>query len=222
MLAELWLVARKDLQIERRSKVGMSQVIPFGLLVLILFAFAFDANQRILEQATPGLYWIAVFFSAVLLIQRNFSTEATDSLFDALRMSGLSPAGIFLGKVVALVIELAALQVILGLGVAVLYHVAAMDSLLLVATVIVTTLSVASSGSIYGALVARIQSGNTLLPLLLLPLLSPVLIGATRSFEISFGGGHGSGWPWVALISIFALMYLVVGAVLFQPLMEDS
>lgn len=222
MLAELWLVARKDLQIERRSKVGMSQVIPFGLLVLILFAFAFDANQRILEQATPGLYWVAVFFSAILLIQRNFSTEATDALFDALRMSGLSPAGIFLGKVTALIIELLILQIVLGVGIAVLYQVEIASGVLLVATVVATTVSVAASGSIYGALVARIQSGNTLLPLLLLPLLSPVLIGATRSFEISFGGGHGSGWPWVALISIFALMYLIVGGALFQPLMEDS
>ena len=60
------------------------------------------------------------------------------------------------------------------------------------------------------------------MPLLLLPLLAPVLIAATRAFEVGLGREAGGGWPWVALLGIFALVYLSLGALLFRPLLEDA
>jgi len=81
---------------------------------------------------------------------------------------------------------------------------------------------IAAAGAVYGALAARLRSGTTLLPLLLLPLLAPVLIGATRGFEVALGREAGPGWPWVALLGIFAVVYLTLGALLFRPLLEDA
>ena len=57
-----WLVAGKDLRIEARSRVGLNQVAPFAVLVLILFAFALDPDSGALDKATPGLFWVAVLF----------------------------------------------------------------------------------------------------------------------------------------------------------------
>ncbi|MFM7068178.1 MAG: heme exporter protein CcmB, partial [Actinomycetes bacterium] len=54
------LVAAKDLRIERRSRVGLGQVVPFALIVVLLFAFALDPDRRVLGAATPGLYWMIV------------------------------------------------------------------------------------------------------------------------------------------------------------------
>ena len=78
------------------------------------------------------------------------------------------------------------------------------------------------AGAIYGALSARLASRDTLLPLLFLPLLAPVLIAATRAFEIGLGREAGGGWSWVALLGIFAVVYLGLGALLFRPLLEDA
>ena len=77
----------------------MAQVLPFAVLVLMLFAFALDPDRGVLERATPGLFWVAVLFSSVLTLQRSFGVEAEDGVLDALRLSGMSPAGIYLGKV---------------------------------------------------------------------------------------------------------------------------
>ena len=62
MLHEVLLIARKDLRVEWRSKVTLGQVAPMGLLVLVVFAFAFDANTRLLELGAGGLFWVAVLF----------------------------------------------------------------------------------------------------------------------------------------------------------------
>ncbi|HEX9992942.1 MAG TPA: heme exporter protein CcmB, partial [Acidimicrobiales bacterium] len=115
------LVAGKDLRLEARSRVATNQVAPFALLVLVLFAFALDPDRGILTRATAGLYWVAVLLATLLAVHRAFAVESADGVPDALRLSGLDPAGVFLGKAAALAVELLALQVVLGVGVVVLY-----------------------------------------------------------------------------------------------------
>lgn len=222
VLRDALLVAAKDLRLERRSKIGIAQVLPFAVLVLLLFAFALDPDRNILRQATPGLFWVTVLFSAVLTLQRSFGVEAEDGILDALRLSGMSPAGIYLGKVVALVVQLLALEVVLAFGVAILYDTRFIGIPLLIGVSVTATLGIAGAGAVYGALAARLRSRDTLLPLLLLPLLAPVLISATRGFEVSLEREAVSGWPWAALLGIFALVYVALGSLLFRPLLEDA
>ncbi len=222
LLRDAWLVMGKDLRVERRSKVGIAQVLPFAVLVLMLFAFALDPDRGVLERATPGLFWVAVLFSSVLTLQRSFAVEAEDGVLDALRLSGLAPAGIFLGKVAALTVQLLALEIVLALGVAVFYGATFHRVGLLVSVAVLTTLGIAGSGAVYGILSARLRSRDTLMPLLMLPLLAPVLISATRAFEVGLERQAGGGWAWAALLGAFALAYLTVGSVLFRPLLEDA
>lgn len=222
MLRDALLVAAKDLRLERRARVGTAQVLPFALLVLLLFAFALDVDRGTLETVTSGLFWVVVLFSSVLAVQRAFGVEADDGVIDALRLSGLSPAAVFLGKVAALVLQLLVLEAVLAVGVAVFYDTRFGSPAVLVGVAATATLGIAAAGSVYGALSCRLRSRDTLLPLLLLPLLAPVLIGATRGFEVAMGREAGPGWPWAALLGVFAVVYLVLGAVLFRPLLEDT
>jgi heme exporter protein B len=222
VIRDALLVAAKDLRLERRSKIGIAQVLPFAVLVLLLFAFALDPDRGVLRQATPGLFWVTVLFSAVLTLQRSFGVEAEDGILDALRLSGMAPAGIYLGKVAALVVQLLALEAVLAFGVAILYDTKFIGIPLLIAVSVTATLGIAGAGAVYGALAARLRSRDTLLPLLLLPLLAPVLISATRGFEVSLEREAVTGWPWAALLGIFALVYLTLGSFLFRPLLEDA
>src|SRR5712692_4460842 len=115
------LVAGKDLRIELRSRVATNQIAPFALIVLILFGFALEPDRGFLTQAAPGLFWIAVMFCSLLAVQRSFAVEAADSARDGLRLSGLDPAGIFVGKAGAIALELVGLEVLLAIGIVVLY-----------------------------------------------------------------------------------------------------
>jgi heme exporter protein B len=216
------LVAGRDLRAEVRSRVTVNQVAPFALLVLVLFAFALDPDGPLLERATPGLYWITVLFAALLAIARSAALDETDGVRDALRLSALEPAGVFVGKALAVAAELVALEALLGVGVIILYGADPAGVGLLVATCLAATVAVAATGTLYGALVSGLRVRETLLPLLLLPVLAPVLIGATRAFEAALAGAPADGWPWCGLLAAFAVLYSVAGAFAYGTLLEGS
>lgn len=222
MFRDAALIAGKDLRIELRSQVTTQQVAPFAILMLLLFGVALDPDRGILERASSGLFWIAVLFCALLAIQRAFTVEAADGGRDALRLSGLDPAGIFLGKAAAIALQLAALEVVLGIGVVVLYGPDVTGFPLLLATCLAATAGLAAAGTLYGVLAAGLRVRETLLPILLLPVLAPVLIGATKSFEAALGGVAADGWPWCGLLVVFALLYLTFGTLAFGTLLEES
>jgi heme exporter protein B len=94
--------------------------------------------------------------------------------------------------------------------------------LLLATTCLVATTGVAAAGSLYGVLAAGLRVRETLLPLLLLPILAPVLLGATRAFEAAIAGTPGDGWPWVELLAAFAAIYVAFGVFAFGSLLEES
>ena len=115
----MWRVARvmalKDLRIEWRSRVVTNQVVPFAGLVLVMFAFALDV-ESVLQRVAPGLVWLAVVFSQFFLVQRAFAVETSDGALDALRVAGVDLAGVFLGKALALMVQLLALVALLLAG----------------------------------------------------------------------------------------------------------
>ena len=222
MFHDAALIAGKDLRVELRSKVTLQQVAPFAVLVLILFGVALDPDRGVLVRASSGLFWVAVLFCALLAIQRAFTIEAADGGRDALRLSGLDPAGIFLGKAAAIAVQLIALEVILAIGVVVMYGVEVTGWPLLLATCGAATAGLAAAGTLYGVLAAGLRVRETLLPILLLPVLAPVLIGATKAFEAALGGAAADGWPWCGLLVVFALLYLTFGTLAFGTLLEES
>jgi heme exporter protein B len=220
-------VAGKDLLIERRSRVATMQIVPVAVLVLILFAFALDPARGTLRRATPGLFWVAVLLVLLLAVLRAFAVEQADGARDALRLADLEPAGIFLGKAAALAVELLAVEAVLLLGVLVLYDVSlpASGALLLVATCVTATAGLTAVGTLYGGLAAGLKVRETLLPLLVLPVAAPVLIGATTAFEAALDIGSRSlsqGWAWVGLLTVFGLAYSAVGLVAFGSLLEEA
>lgn len=222
MLTDIRLVAAKDLRIEWRSRVTLSQVVPFALLVLVLFGFALDANRPVLDLATSGLFWITVLFVAIVAVQRSTAIETTDGARRALLLAGVEPAAVYLGKAVAVAVQLLVVEVVLVAGVLVLYD-ADVESLpLLLATCAVATVGIAAAGTLLGALVAGVRARETVLPILLLPVLAPVLIGATRAFDDALGAVAVDGWAWLGMLAGFGVVNLLLGALAYGVLLEET
>jgi heme exporter protein B len=220
------LVAAKDLQIERRSRIVTNQVVPFAAVTMVIFAFALDANTSVLERVAPGLVWLAVMFSLLFLVQRAFAVETDDGALDAMRVAGVDARAIFLGKAIGLGVQLIVLEVLLLFAAVILYGetVRAEGIVLLVTTMISATCGLAAVGTLYGGLAAGFRGRETLLPLLTLPAVAPVLIGATRAVESALGTGGAAvsdGWQWVSLLTVFAVAFGVGGALAFGPLIDE-
>lgn len=216
MLRDALLVAAKDLRIERRSRVALNQVAPFAALVLMLFAFALEPDRGVLARAAAGLFWVAVSLASILAVQRSVTVEAND----ALRMAGLDPAGVFVGKAAALAVQLFLLEAVLAVGVVVLYDVELSGAGVLVPATVFATAALAASGSVYGLLAAGARARETLLPLLLVPVAAPVVLAATRAFESALAVTADDAAPWVRLLGVAAVVYAAVGMVAFGPLLE--
>jgi heme exporter protein B len=165
-------------------------------------------------------------FSMLVVVQRSFAVETADGALDALRVAGVDTRAFFLGKSLALGVQLCALDIVLIATAFILYNVQLEPSGLLVVfvTVVLACLGLGFIGTLYGGLAAGARGRETLLPLLLLPVVAPVLIGATRATEAGFksGGAEVSeGWPWSGLLLIFAVIFGVVGSVAFGPLIDE-
>lgn len=219
---EAALVAAKDLRIEARSRVALHQILPFGLVVLLLFAFALDPDRGILERVAPGLFWVTVLLATLLAVSRSVAIEVEHGARDGLRLSGLDGASVFLGKATAVAVELAALELLLGVGTVVLFDVELRSVLPLVLSGIAATIGIAAAGTLYGIVAAGLRVRETLVPVLLLPVLTPVLLGATRAWEAGIDGVPSEAWPWVGLLGIFAVLFTGIGMLAYGPLLEEA
>ena len=224
-LGSAQLIARRDLLVEWRSRVALNQVLPFAGIVMVMFGFAID-DTSLMRRISPGLIALATLFSLLLLVQRAFSVEREDGALDALLVAGMRPSALFWGKATALAVQLAVLEAVL-FGLAVLLYDAEITPagvLLLLLTWLAATAALATVGTLYGGLAAGARGRETLLPLLLLPVVAPVLIGATRAVEAALGARQAvtDGWPWTGLVAVFAAVFGAGGTLAFGSLIEDE
>ncbi len=222
MIRDALLVAGKDLRVERRAKVLANQVAPFTLLIVVLFGFALDANPGTLRDTAPGLFWVAVLLVALLAVQRAAAVETADAAQQRMLLSALDPGAVFLGKTAALFVQLVALEVLLAASMLVLFDVPVGEPLLMIVASLVASIGIAAAGTLYGALSVGLGVRETLLPILLLPTLAPVLIGATRTFGDAFDRVDADGWAWLGLLGVFAVLYCVIGTLAYGVLLEET
>jgi heme exporter protein B len=219
-----WLVAKRDLLVEWRSRIALNQVYPFAGIVMVMFGFAID-DTSLMERIAPGLIVLATMFSLLVLVQRSFAVETEDGALDALRTAGVSSTALFWGKSIAMAVQLAVLEALLVLLAVLLYGstIRPAGVILLLLTWVTGTWGLATVGTLYGGLAAGARGRETLLPLLLLPVVAPVLIGATRAVEAALGarGTVSDGWPWMGLVAVFAAVFCAGGTLAFGPLVDE-
>lgn len=224
-LAVASAVLRRDVLIEWRSRVALNQVLPFAGMMMVLFAFVIDSDA-IARQIAPGLIWISLVFAMVVLVERSYAAETEDGALGAVRASGISATAIYWGKTLALALQLLVVEVVVIVVALVLYGAAVRPeaTVLLVTTGFAAVVGLACVGTLYGGLAAGARGRETLLPLLMLPVVAPVLIGATRAAQEVFDqqGSVADGWPWMGLVGLFTAVFAVGGTLAYGPLIEEE
>jgi heme exporter protein B len=222
MLRDAWLITRKDLRIEIRSRIITNQIAPYTLLILVLFGFALDADTETLRDTGPGLFWVSILLVAILAIQRAVDIENSDSAQDRLLLSPISSLSLFIGKAIGLFLQLIVLEILMMIAMVTLFDSSIDNFLLIIVSAIIATIGIASTGTLYGVLATGLGVRETLLPILLLPVLAPVVVGATRAFGDGFGRVNADGWAWVGLLSVVAVLYTVLGMLAYGQLLEEA
>jgi heme exporter protein B len=218
MLSVAWLVAIKDLRIEWRSKILIWQVLPFSVIALVLAGLAVGPSAVQMRRVAPGIFYLVTLLVSLLMIQRSQAVEAPVGTRTSVQMLGLDPAGVFLGKTLALFVELVVSSVILLSGVILVMHAPLVATLSASPSILLALGAIAAGGAIYGALIGDSASHATLLPIIALPPFAGILIAGEKSLSGAISGGGLSRWLVFLILALCA--YLAVGVLLYGVAQE--
>jgi len=170
--ADVLALARKDLRLELRARDTLPAMALFVVSTLVVFHFALPAGAD--ELAAQGLLWVALVFTALLGLARAWAPERESGALEGLVLAPCDRSAIWLGKTLATLVFLLAAQVV-ALPAFVLFF-APLDATALVG-VLLANVGICAVGSLMAAMAAAGRARELLLPLLLLPLVIPLVVG---------------------------------------------
>jgi heme exporter protein B len=212
----------KELRVEFRTRELLTATIVFALVTVVLFSFAFDPNPAESRRYGPGLLWIAFLFAGSLMLNPSFAREQANDTLDALRMAPVPAFAILLGKMLANFAFMMLAEVILVPVFAVLYNVSIADVVGRLALVLALgTLGLVVTGTVFSAVSARARMRELLLPLLLLPILTPLLIACVQATSALFSLEPELDLNWVTFLAGFDVVFLTASWILCEYLLEE-
>jgi len=216
------ILLTKELRLEFRTRELLSTTVVFAIVVVVLFSFAFDPTSAESRRYGPGLLWIAFLFSGSLMLNPSFSREHSNQTLDALRMAPVSPFAILLGKMLANFIFLSVAEAVLLPVFGVLYNISlATIAGRLVFVVALGSIGLVVTGTVFSAITAHARLRELLLPLLLLPVLTPLLIAAVEATASLFAEDPALDRAWVAFLAGFDIVFLTASWLLADFLFEE-
>ncbi|MFZ0739626.1 MAG: heme exporter protein CcmB [Candidatus Acidiferrales bacterium] len=216
------IIVSKEVRAEFRGRELLNTTFIFALVVVVLFSFAFDPTVAESRRFGPGLLWIALLFAGSLMLQPSFAREHANDTLDALRLAPVSPFAILLGKILANLIFLAACEVLLLPVFAVLYNVTLLPVAgRLTLVLVLGTLGLAITGTVFSALAAQARMRELLLPLLLLPLLVPLLLAAVEATAGLFADTPALDRTWMEFLIGFDVIFFTASWLLADYLLQE-
>lgn len=216
------VILDKELRTEFRTRELLNTTVVFGMIVVALFSFSFEPTSEEARRFGPGLLWIAFLFAGSLMLQPSFVREQANETLAALRLAPVDPLAILLGKILANFLFLTLAEIVLLPIFAVFYNVAlvpVLPGLLLVLAL--GTLGVVIPGTVFSAVGAQARMRELLLPLLLLPVLTPVLIASTEATGSLLADPPQSVANWLQLLAGFDIVFLTGSYFVFAYLLEE-
>ncbi len=217
----LRVLVAKELLVEWRSRDALSAMFLFAVTSLLIFNFALDLSPVGAQDVVPGILWVTFVFAGLLGLNRSFQAEREQSSIEGLMMAPVGRSAIYLAKVAGnllflLVFEVLSLPILVAL-----FNLAL--PLTLLPILFAGTLGLAAAGTIFAAMAANTRLRDVLLPLLLLPVVLPLLVGAVQATAAALRGESllGEAAPALLLIAAFDLIFLTLGFLLFEYVLEQ-
>jgi heme exporter protein B len=222
-LGAAWLIARKDLAIEFRTRTAFFSALVFAVLALCIFYFTWDQSIVTAADRAPGVLWVVLAFSALLGIQRSFGVEEHDRGVDALLVSPISRESIYLGKAIGNLLFLGGIQAVTFPALILFYNLRLGQTLLVVAGILfLAMIGIVAVGTLFSAIAVNTRLAELLLPMLSLPFFVPVLMNAAGATTLAFAGRPADElWPYLRILIGFDLVFIVACTLAFPFTLEE-
>lgn len=219
---QVMTIAGKDLLLEARSRERVVGMFTFAVLVAVVFSFSLDATVQAVRIA-GAMLWVTILFAGMLGLGRSFTLEREQEALTGILLTPIDRSALFLGKLIANLVLLVATTIVIFLVYALFFQLplgGALGGLALIA--VLGCIGFMAVGTLFSAVAASTRLGDTLLPILLLPLLFPVVVFGTSATQLLLLGRplvevYGN----VRMLGAFALIFVIVGALIFGWVVEE-
>ncbi|MBT2734388.1 heme exporter protein CcmB [Bacillus sp. ISL-7] len=217
------LLAKKDLYSELKTKQIMVTQIIFAGLVIVVFSFAFDPANNTTKAVIPGVIWVIIVFAGILGLNRSFISEQRNDTMQGLLVAPMEATSIYLGKFLAnfsmmLIVELVSIPFLF-----LLFDFKFFGSIpYFILVVFLGSFGFIVIGTFLAALAANSKSSEMLLPLLLFPITTPILIGVVQATRIILTNMEkfSSAVAWIQLVTAYDVIFFVVCFLLIDYVLE--
>ncbi|MFH1169669.1 MAG: heme exporter protein CcmB [Chloroflexota bacterium] len=211
----------KDAVSEMRTKEIVASVLVFTILVIVIFNFAFGTSQATVREVAPGILWATFAFAGVLSLNRAFVAEKEQACLEGLMAAPVSRETIYLGKMLGSLLFMLIVEAI-TLPVFTLLFNLPVVSLQLITITFLTTIGFAAVGTLFSALAVNTKAREMVLPILFLPIVVPIIIGAVQASALALAGAPWGGLgSWLQVIIAFDVIFLVTSYLVFALVIEE-
>ena len=208
---------RKDLQLEWRNRDSINGMLFFSLLVVVVFALAFDptAFPTVARQISGGLLWVGVLFASVTALNNAWTRELSNGVLDAHRLSPAPASALFVGKALANFFFVTAVEIVLAPVFVVFYNLHPLGEASMFLVILpLGTWALVSNGTFFAALSLRARNRELLLPLVLFPIAMPALLAVIQaSTDVLTGETDPS--LWIKVLVGYDIVFTTAAVLLF-------
>ncbi len=218
----IYAIVKKDILMEIKSKEVLNSMLVFALLVTIVFSFVFEPGSQTKNEVVGGIFWVAVVFSGLLGLGKTIVSEVQGGNLEALLLSPVDRSAIFFGKFISNFIFLLVMEAILLPLFTVFYGVNILSHYKIIIIMIIATYGFSLLGTLFSIISVRTKTREIMLPLMLLPLIVPIILGAILSFNVFIlGNPEEEASNWITLITAFDIIFTAVIFAIFSLIIEE-
>ncbi len=211
----------KDLVAELRARESLGGMVIFGLLVLIIFNFAFDLKVDDVGGIAPGVLWVAFTFAGIVGLGRSFLAEKDRGAFDGLLVAPIDRGAIYLAKLLGNLLFMTVVEAVCLPVFTAFFNFGAVTLDVALVTLL-GTIGFAAVGTLFSAMAANTRARDVMLPLLIFPVCVPVVIGSVEATSLVFSSGAlANHLQWLGLLAAFDLIFGILGFVVFEFVVEE-
>lgn len=215
-------IALKDIRSELRTKEALGSMASFSVLAVIVFGLAFDLRVPDSDMVVPGVLWVVMMFAGVLGLNRTFGSEVEQRTLEALLLAPMDRNAIFFGKLIGNFAMMLSIQFLVLPTILIIYDVNLFHPWILVGLG-VGVLGYVLVGSLFAALTAGVRGRETLLPIMILPIMVPLfLAGVSLTANVVDGRPFSDYRHWIGMLVLYDVVFGLISILLFDLIWDEG
>ena len=182
-------------------------------------ALELDANAR--ETIVTGVLWVTIVFAGQLGLSRSLAGEKDKGSLDALLLAPIARSALFFGKMFGNLLFVLVIALVLIVLLTVMFNITLVHPLLLL-LVVLGSVGFTTVGTLLSSMSVHARSRETLLPILLMPVVLPIVISAVRASTAILNEMPSADWmPWLQLLALADVIFIAASYALFDFVVEE-